>query len=199
MITLKNISKSYSGGCVLDNISITIPEKSITGIIGPNGAGKSTLIKIIAGFEFAGSGSVLINNRQSDYFNQIKDQIYYMPEQMSLYPDYFVDRFLEFYHGAMQYRDDELSDLLSLKNIFDKKISQLSKGWHQRLKLYTALCNKKKIVILDEPFEGFDPLQMKQIVNIIRSRNNKDQEFILSIHQLSYARKNGAKPLSRHS
>ena len=65
----------------------------------------------------------------------------------------------------------------------------MSKGWHQRLKLYTALCNNKRIVILDEPFEGFDPLQMVKIIKVIKSQNSKGRSFILSIHQLSYAQK----------
>ncbi len=189
MITVKNIYKYYDKKIVLKNISLLIPNNSITGIIGPNGAGKSTLIKIITGFEYPDSGFFYIKNRKPENFNQIKNEISYMPENMALYPEYFVDEFLDFFHSAVNYENRELLDALSLSSVSNKKIKHLSKGWAQRLKLYTALCNKKEIVILDEPFEGFDPLQMREITEIIRLQNKKGRTFILSIHQLSYAKK----------
>ncbi len=189
MITLNKISKHYSHNNVLENVSLSTQDNAITGIIGPNGAGKSTLIRIMTGFEFSDSGSVSINQKNIPQFNQIKDQISYMPERMTLYPNYFVDDFLSFYHAMINHKDVNLLKSLSLETIFDKQIKQLSKGWHQRLKLYLALCNKKKIIVLDEPFDGFDPLQLKQLSTIIQSQNRAGREFILSIHQLSYAQK----------
>jgi len=189
MITIKNISKIYSKNLILDNITFTIPKNSITGIIGPNGAGKSTLIRIITGFELSDTGSIYIDNKKMKNFNQIKKEISYMPEKMKLYPEYFVKDFLNFYHISMGYKDENLLETLSLKDISNKKIKYLSKGWHQRVKLYTAFCNKKKIIILDEPFDGFDPLQMREIAKVIRSQNREGRVFILSIHQLSYAQK----------
>ena len=185
MITSENISKRN----ILKDINFSTPKDSITGIIGPNGAGKSTLIKILTGFEFSDSGTIYIDGQKIEKFGQIKNRISYMPENMTLYPDYFVDEFIDFYEKAIDYRDEKLLITLGLKNVFDKKIKYLSKGWHQRVKLYTALCNKKDIVILDEPFEGFDPLQMREIKNIIFSQNGNNRQFILSIHQLSYAKK----------
>ena len=189
MINIQNVSKYYSKKTVLDNINFTIPQSSITGIIGPNGARKSTLIKIITGFEFADSGFVSISGDKMTNFNKIKNKISYMPENMTLYTSYFVDEFLHFYHSAVNHKDENLLISLSLKSVFNKKIKHLSKGWHQRLKLYTALCNNKDIVILDEPFEGFDPLQMREIAEIIRLQNENGRVFVLSIHQLSYAQK----------
>jgi len=189
MIILNNISKRYSKNQILKDISFSIPDNSITGIIGVNGAGKSTLIKIMTGFEFSDSGEIYIDGEKIKNFNQIKSHISYMPEFMTLYPEYFVDEFLDFYEKVVEYKDDKLLNSLGLKKIFDKKIKHLSKGWHQRVKLYVALCNKKDIVILDEPFEGFDPLQMREIKNIIHSQNINGRQFILSIHQLSYAQK----------
>ena len=130
MITLKNISKNYSKNRALNSISLTIPEKSITGIIGPNGAGKSTLIRIITGFEFADADTVYINKSEMQDFYQRKKYISYMPENMSIYPEYFVDEFLSFYHLSINLKNDDLLMMLSLKTIFNKKIKHLSKGWH---------------------------------------------------------------------
>ncbi len=189
MIELIDISKKYSRNTILDNISIIVPEGSVTGIIGPNGAGKSTLIKILAGFEFPDSGEVRISDRKVSNFSQRKRYLSYMPEIMYLYPEYHVDEFLDFFHESVNFRDDELINALSLKKVYQKKINHLSKGWHQRLKLYTALCNTKPFVILDEPFDGFDPLQLKEIIKIFMAGKKIGRSFLLSIHQLSDAQK----------
>jgi ABC-2 type transport system ATP-binding protein len=189
MIKTEDITKKYLRNKVLDNISVSIPDKTIAGIIGPNGAGKTTFLKIISGFEFPDSGIIYIDNKKVKKHSIIKRYLSYMPENMTLYPDYFVDEFLDFFHSAINHTDKELLDSLSLKSIFHKKIKHLSKGWHQRLKLYTALANKKPIIILDEPFDGFDPLQMRDIIKIFKSQNSKGRSFILSIHQLSDAQK----------
>ncbi len=189
MIELNEITKKYNENTILKKISLKIPKNTVTGIIGPNGAGKSTLIKILTGFEFAQSGLIYIEDKKIDNFNQIKEKVSYMPEKMAMYPDYFVKEFLDFFHNITQYKDEQLLKALNLANIFSKKIRQLSKGWLQRLKLYFALCNQKPIVILDEPFEGFDPLQMKEIIKILISQKKTGRTFILSIHQLSYAEK----------
>jgi len=189
LIKLKNISKSYLKSRVLDGISLNIPKNSITGIIGPNGAGKSTLIRIITGFEFPDSGSVNIFNELVKDFNDRKKYLSYMPETITLYPQYTVSGFLNFYHSASGLKDDQLLSALSLKKIYKKKIGHLSKGWHQRLKLYTSLCNEKPIVILDEPFDGFDPLQLNEIIKLFGIQRAKGRSFILSIHQLSDAQK----------
>ena len=89
MIRLENISKKYQKNKVLDNISVTIPANSVTGILGPNGAGKSTLIKIITGFEFPDNGSVYIEENKMNDFQERKKFLSYMPEKMTVYPDYF--------------------------------------------------------------------------------------------------------------
>jgi len=189
MLKLKNISKHYLNQTVLKNVSLTVPVGSITGIIGPNGAGKSTLIKVITGFEFQEKGEVFIDGKEMKNFNMRKSKLSYMPENMVLYPEYFVSDFLDFFKVAQGYEDLELFNSLSLDTVLNKKIGHLSKGWHQRLKLYVALANEKSIVVLDEPFDGFDPVQMKDIIGIFKSQNKNGRSFILSIHQLSDAEK----------
>ncbi len=188
-LEIREIEKSYIKTPVLKNISFSIPEKSITGIIGPNGAGKSTLFRVIAGFEFPDKGEVIINQKVLKNFNERKRYISFMPEELKLYPEYYVVEFLRFFNRANGFTDNELLEALSLKSVFHKKIKHLSKGWHQRLKLYTALSTKKPFIILDEPFDGFDPLQMKGIIEIIKKRNELGFSFILSIHQLADAQK----------
>ncbi len=185
MIKVVGVSKEYSGVSVLNKIDLIIPDKKISGIIGPNGAGKSTLIKIISGFETQDSGEIFFNNLKVDEFYEKKRYISYMPEYMILYPDLYVKEFIYYFHNVMRFSNDKLIKMLNLKNVFNKRIKHLSKGWHQRLKLYTALSNEKPYVILDEPFEGFDPIQMNDIMKLF----DVEKTFILSIHQLSQAQK----------
>jgi len=189
MIELKNICKTYGNTKVLDNIAFNIPENLVTGVIGPNGAGKSTLLKIIAGFEFETSGEVLFNNKVLKNFDMKRELISYMPEQISLYPDYYVKEYVDFYNKVLKNTNNDLINLLSLPKVYCKKICELSKGWHQRLKLYSVLANKKPFVVLDEPFDGFDLLQMKEIIELFRLEKEKGKTFILSIHSLADAEK----------
>ncbi len=181
-LEIREIEKSYINTPVLKNISFSIPEKSITGVIGPNGAGKLTLFRIISGFEFPDRGEIIINQKVLKNFRERKKYISFMLEELKLYPEYYVVEFLRFFNRANGFTDNELLEALSLKSVFHKKIKHLSKGWHQRLKLYTALSTQKPFIILDEPFDGFDPLQMKGIIEIIKKRNELGFSFILSIH-----------------
>ncbi len=189
MIKLQNVTKRYHHNLVLDNITFELPKGSITGILGPNGAGKSTLIKIITGFEYPDSGKVFIKEKENKNFEYLKKYIYYLPEKMVLYPDYFVGEFLSIFNKISKSNDNFLLETLELKEVLNKKIKNLSKGWHQRLKLYVALSQKRKIAILDEPFDGFDPLQMRKIIKIINLQNNNGKTFVITTHQLSYAQK----------
>ncbi len=189
MIKLQNVTKRYHHNLVLDNITFELPKGSITGILGPNGAGKSTLIKIITGFEYPDSGKVFIKEKENKNFEYLKKHIYYLPEKMVLYPDYFVGEFLSVFNKISKSNDNFLLETLELKEVLNKKIKNLSKGWHQRLKLYVALSQKRKIAILDEPFDGFDPLQMRKIIKIINLQNNNGKTFVITTHQLSYAQK----------
>lgn len=189
MLNVREISKNYAETRSLDRVSFTVPENSITGIIGPNGAGKSTLLRIIAGFEFPDSGEIFFRGSLLCGFSEIMRLVSYMPEQLEIYPNYRVNRFLDFLHKGVGRADDELLELLNLRAVGQRKIGHLSKGYRQRIKLYFSLCNDKKIIILDEPFDGFDPIQLQDILEMIRAEHRKGRTFIISIHQLHDAEK----------
>jgi len=189
MLKIKNISKKYSKTIALNKVDLEVPKNSITGIIGPNGAGKSTLMKIISGFEDADEGKIYLNNKPLVSFNEKKLNFYYMPECLELYPDYSVGYFIEFIHKTTKYIDMDLIETLGLTEVKNKKIAHLSKGYRQRLKLFPALSNSKNIVILDEPFDGFDPIQIMKMLKLIKAEREKGRTFILSIHQLYDAEK----------
>ncbi len=164
MLTLNNITKRYLKTIALNKVSFKVPEASITGIIGPNGAGKSTLLEIISGFQNPDFGQIYLYNKPLGAFCEKKSVLSYMPERLNLYPDYYVCDFIKFIQKATKYVDMDLIEVLNLGKVRDKKIRYLSKGFHQRLKLFFALSNRKKILVLDEPFDGFDPIQLIDIL-----------------------------------
>lgn len=189
MIEVRGITKRYGQNESLQDVSFSIPEGAVTGVIGPNGAGKSTLLKIIAGFEQADRGEILFQSAPLSSFAQKKTLFSYMPEQMEIYPDYTVFRFLNFLYHATGQRNDELMEKLQLHQVSHKKIGSLSKGYRQRVKLYAALCNIKPAALMDEPFDGFDPIQLMEILRLITDEADRGRTFVISIHQLYDAEK----------
>lgn len=173
----------------LNKVSFEASRGSITGIIGPNGAGKSTLLDIISGFQNPDGGEIYFNDQPLKSFKEYRKILSYMPQHLEIYPDYHVDEFIEFINAATEHIDINLIEILNLEQVKNKKIRYLSKGYHQRLKLFFALSNTKEIIVLDEPFDGFDPIQLIEILELIRSENIKGRTFILSIHQLYDAEK----------
>ena len=189
MLKISNITKRYFRTVALNKVSFEVSEGSITGIIGPNGAGKSTLLDIISGFQNPDEGEIYFNDRPLMLFEGKRKILSYMPEHLEIYPDYYVDEFIEFINAVTKHIDTDLIEILNLAKIKNKKIRYLSKGYHQRLKLFFALSNTKKIMVLDEPFDGFDPIQLIEILEFIKSENTKGRTFIISIHQLYDAEK----------
>lgn len=189
MLEIKDISKTFGKNFILKKMNFTIPGKSITGIIGPNGAGKTTLLKILTGFWTSDTGTVLYQSRELNSFEEKKRLFSYMPEDLQIYPEYYVKDFITFIHNINGFQNNTALNVLQLSKVMDKKIKHLSKGFHQRLKLYFALCNNKKIAVLDEPFDGFDPIQLCEIIKLIKSENDQGKTFIMCIHQLYDAEK----------
>lgn len=184
IIEVRGITKRYGQNNSLQDVSFSIPDGVVTGVIGPNGAGKSTLLKILAGFEQADRGEILFQNAPLSSFTKKKTLFSYMPEQMDIYPDYTVFRFLGFLHRVAGRKNEELMENLRLHRVLNKKIGNLSKGYRQRIKLYAALCSDKPVVILDEPFDGFDPIQLMEILRLITDEADRGRTFVISVHQL---------------
>lgn len=189
MLVVSKLRKSYGGVPVLDNVSFEIPEGTVTGIIGPNGAGKSTLLKIITGFETPESGQVQLMGKKVTSFYEKMSIVSYMPEYIEIYPEYYVFDFIDFVFSATRHKDTGLVTALNLGSVGSTKIKNLSKGYKQRLKLLIALANTKPLLVLDEPFDGFDPIQLLDILELVKAENRKGRTFLLSIHQLGDAEK----------
>ncbi len=184
-IRVNNLCVSFGKFNALDNISFTTENSHITGIVGPNGAGKSTLLKSIAGLIPSVKGQVVIEDRIITDFNDAKSYISFMPEFLEIYPNLKVYDFLEFIKksSSLSFYNDVVEHL-EIYNVWNKYIGILSKGYKQRLKIIASLSMDRKYIILDEPFDGFDPLQIEKLVNFIK---NDDRKFVITVHNLSYA------------
>ena len=184
-IEVNNISKSYGVQKALDNISFAVKKGEIVGSLGPNGAGKSTLMKILTTYIAADEGSAAVNgfdvNLQT---KEVQQSIGYLPEHNPLYLDLYVREYLAFnadVYKVAKSRIEEVIQLTGLSNESHKKISQLSKGYRQRVGLANALLHNPDVLILDEPTTGLDPNQLVEIRNVIKNVG-KDKTVFLSTH-----------------
>lgn len=184
-IEVKNISKSYGDQKALDNISFSIQKGEIVGFLGPNGAGKSTLMKILTTYLAADEGTALVNGQDiSTNPKEVQLSIGYLPEHNPLYLDLYVREYLAFnadVYKISKSRIEEVIELTGLNTESHKKISQLSKGYRQRVGLANALLHNPDVLILDEPTTGLDPNQLLEIRNVIKNAG-KDKTVFLSTH-----------------
>jgi ABC-2 type transport system ATP-binding protein len=184
-IEVNNISKSYGNQKALDAVSFSIQKGEIVGFLGPNGAGKSTLMKILTTYLLADEGSAVVNG--NDILTNTKAvqlSIGYLPEHNPLYLDLYVREYLAFnadVYKVAKSRIEEVIQLTGLSTESHKKISQLSKGYRQRVGLANALLHNPDVLILDEPTTGLDPNQLMEIRNVIKNVG-KDKTVFLSTH-----------------
>jgi ABC-2 type transport system ATP-binding protein len=188
-LEVSQLSKLYGSQKALDEVSFTAAPGRILGFLGPNGAGKSTTMKIITGYLSADSGEVkVLGENALENPKKVSSQIGYLPEHNPLYLDMYVREFLEFSGGIygmksseIRNRVDELIRKTGLQPEQHKKISQLSKGYRQRVGLARALIHDPQVVILDEPTTGLDPNQLVDIRILIREIA-ADKTLIFSTH-----------------
>lgn len=171
-LKLTNITKIYGKQKALDCVSFSLKQGDIVGVLGPNGAGKSTLFKIITAYLQPTSGEVLVNNlKASEQPLEIKKTIGYLPENNPLYPEMYVKEYLGFIADLHKVPKSNISKVISQVGLVaesHKKISQLSKGYKQRVGLASALIHDPNILLLDEPTTGLDPNQIIEIRNLIK-------------------------------
>ena len=184
-IEVQNITKLYKDQKALNNVSFKVNDAEIVGFLGPNGAGKSTMMKILTTYIEASEGSANVNgfNVSTDKKN-VQRSVGYLPEHNPLYTDLYVKEYLSFnanVYGTSKSRIDEVIELTGLKPEAHKKISQLSKGYRQRVGLANALLHNPDVLILDEPTTGLDPNQLVDIRNLIKNIG-KEKTVFLSTH-----------------
>ena len=189
IIECKNVSKSFGEKVALDNVTLDIPKGKIFGLLGPNGAGKTTLIRIINRITIPNSGSVLFDGRpitQDDV-----EKIGYLPEERGLYRKMKVGEQAMYFAQlkGMSYREaqEELKKWFirfGIESWWNKKVEELSKGMAQKVQFITTVVHKPSLLILDEPFSGFDPVNAQVIREEILRLKSEGSTIILSTHNM---------------
>jgi ABC-2 type transport system ATP-binding protein len=188
-ITVNNLSKTYGTQKAVHNISFTINNGEIVGFLGPNGAGKSTTMKMITGYLEPTNGNAEVCGIKVDKNNiQIKQKIGYLPEANPLYMDMYVREYLQFIANIHQLENATETIETTIKKVglsleANKKITQLSKGYKQRVGLAAALLHNPDVLILDEPTSGLDPNQIIEIRDVIKELG-KSKTILFSSHIL---------------
>lgn len=192
MISVKHLTKYYGDFLAVDDLSFTIDEGHVYGFLGPNGAGKTTTMNIMSGCLSATAGCVEIGG--FDIFTdamQAKQLIGYLPEQPPLYMNETPEEYLRFVGEAKGLKKAELElqvrqviEQVRIRDVCGQRISSLSKGYKQRVGIAQALLGNPKVIILDEPTVGLDPLQIIEIRDLIRQLG-QEHTVIFSSHILS--------------
>ena len=167
-----NLTKKFGEQIALNTINIEINNNEIIGLLGPNGAGKSTLMKSIVGALKIDQGAILFDGKDiRENEIAVKKKMGFLPENNPLYREMYVKEYLNFVaelHQISKERIDEVIDLVGITPEKSKKISQLSKGYQQRVGLAQAILHSPDLLILDEPTNGLDPNQIIEIRNVIK-------------------------------
>ena len=192
MIEVKNLTKKYGTFEAVKGISFSIEKGEIVGFLGPNGAGKSTTMNMITGFIEPTEGSIIVDGYDIEKRPRlVKQKIGYMPENVPLYKELTVREFINYMadlrgikRSEKKEKINKVIDEVGIKNVQNKLISNISRGYRQRVSLAGALVGNPEILILDEPTVGLDPKQVVEIRNLIKSFKGK-YTVILSSHILS--------------
>ena len=190
IIDIKSVSKSFGEKKALDNVSFEIPEDGIFGLLGPNGAGKTTLIRIINRITIPGSGAVFFKG--APITQKDVEKIGYMPEERGLYRKMKVGEqamYLAQLKGMSSYDArqalKEWFVRFGIQSWWDKKVEELSKGMAQKVQFITTVVHRPSLLILDEPFSGFDPVNADIIRKEILRLKEEGATIILSTHDMA--------------
>lgn len=183
------LSKRYGAFWALRDASFTIRAGEILGLIGPNGSGKTTLFRCVAGVSPATSGAVLHGDETVPPKNR-KHFLYFIPDGIRPWPDQTVDWVLRFtagLHGATVRARDAFIESLGLSSLLGARLRELSKGEHRRVMLAVGLLTPQPLLMLDEPFDGLDLRQTRDVMTVLTNHARAGRTLFLSIHQLGDA------------
>lgn len=188
ILELKNLKKYYGKIRGIEDVSLKLSEGEIFGFIGPNGAGKSTTIRSIMGLINITDGQIIINGKELDKDDiEAKRTIGYLPSDVHLYEDYSVKELLDyhesFYGKGIHKNRKELVKLFEIEE--NKKIEDLSLGNLKKVGIVLALMHKPKLLILDEPTNGLDPLMQNVLNDVLRKEKERGTTIFYSTHILS--------------
>lgn len=189
-LEIRNVNKTYGDKQVLNDISIDVPRQSIYGLLGPNGAGKTTLIRILNQITMPDSGQIFLDGKPLSP-NDIAN-IGYLPEERGLYKKMKVGE-QAIYLAQLKGLDAREAERrlrhwfikFEIQNWWDKKVEELSKGMQQKVQFIVTVIHEPKLLIFDEPFSGFDPINVNLLKNEILELRDKGATILFSTHNMS--------------
>ncbi len=190
LLQLRNLKKYYATQKAVDDISFSIEQGSIFGLLGPNGAGKTTLLRMITGIFYPDEGEIVFNDKK---FDPLSDNLYigYMPEERGLYKKMkigeqalYLARLKGLSKSQAMERIKYWFTRLGMESWWNKKVEDLSKGMSQKLQFVTTVLHEPKLIILDEPFSGLDPVNANLIKDEIFELAKKGSTIIFSTHRM---------------
>jgi ABC-2 type transport system ATP-binding protein len=186
VLEVVSLSKRYAGQPAIADVSLSIRPGEVLGLIGPNGAGKTTLLESIAGLLPVDSGCVTWNGRPLAT-QQRRDAMFYLPDGIRPHADQYVVEVLAFFAGAYRRTRREVADVIAsvgLAPVLAKRVAALSKGYNRRLIIAIGLIAPHPVLLMDEPFDGFDLRQTREMMSVLRREAQSGRALLLSIHQL---------------
>ena len=190
ILQVENVSKSYSSHLALDEVSLSVPEGKVYGLLGPNGAGKTTLIRIINHITAPDSGRILFRGNQLTQADVAS--IGYLPEERGLYKKMKVGEQALFFARlkGLSRRDAERElrkwfERLQISDWWNKKVEELSKGMAQKVQFIVTVLHRPKLLIFDEPFSGFDPINANILKEEILKLRDEGATVIFSTHNMA--------------
>ena len=191
MLKVENVTKYYGTNLAVDHLSFTVDDGEIFGLLGSNGAGKTTTFRMIMGLLDATSGKITLDGKKIDY--SVTDKIGFVTEERSLLTKMTVKEQI-IYYGRLKglsekeilKRLDDWLERFQIKEYKNRKIKELSIGNQQKIQFIAAVINEPKLLILDEPFTGLDPINVKLLKEAIYSLQKKGCSIIFSSHQMEH-------------
>ncbi len=193
-LQISGLTKRYGATVAVENVNLSVEAGNVLALLGPNGAGKSTLFGCLLGLTQPTSGSILFQGRPMT--DADRAGFGYVAERVSLYPQRTVGENAEFFvrlKGQTRADVEQQLERVGLRRARDRKVRQLSKGMLQRLGLAIALCGRPELLVLDEPFNGLDPVLLDTFQEILREENQRGATLLISTHTMS-----AVEPLATH-
>jgi len=169
MIKVKNVAKKFENFTALEDLNLKIEKGSIYGLVGPNGAGKTTLMKSIAGIYRLDNGEILIEDKVSYENVDVKNDVIYISDDLFFFNNFSISQMAELYKRV--YTNFDIERFNKLKEVFNidikRNVNKLSKGMQKQVAFWLAISAKPKVLLLDEPLDGLDPVMRRKVLSII--------------------------------
>jgi ABC-2 type transport system ATP-binding protein len=191
-ILVRDVTKTFGTKVAVDHLDLTVPEGAVYGFIGPNGAGKTTTIRMIMSILFPDDGDLRVLGKGSAL--EAKDRIGYLPEERGVYKKMTVGAFLRFMAHLKGVKGGDLDgkvrrwlEKVGLPDVEHKKCEELSKGMQQKVQFVAAVLHEPQLLILDEPFSGLDPVNMRLLRDLVLEQHDRGATIIFSTHVMIQA------------